>query len=206
MPASKDTKDLLDKMMKQSNLPESERRKLRAIANGGRPEPVRRAPREGVTMMHTLPYEDPLRGLAINPRCARGGDRRRATAQVARRHHGRHAGLRARHVQRWRPRHRPRPTKDGAPGSDDLRQERANAGHLGRRATRAARAEAKAAIGGREPARASERGDRGAKPVPRLDAQNGPGGGARAHDQGAGRRAHGGAGQAREDDARVSCV
>ena len=67
--------------MKTSNLPASEQRKLRAIANGARPEPVRRVAREGITMMHTLPYEDPLRGIAINPRIV-GGQQRKSLADI----------------------------------------------------------------------------------------------------------------------------
>ncbi|KAL1523593.1 hypothetical protein AB1Y20_018529 [Prymnesium parvum] len=79
--ASAKTQALLDKMMKQSNIPASEQRKLRAIANGANPPPVRRVAREGVTMMHTLPYEDPLRGVAINPRIV-GGQQRKSHADI----------------------------------------------------------------------------------------------------------------------------
>jgi len=67
---SSDTKDMLDKMMSASGLPLSEQRKLRnacaagpsaQLPPGRRPLPVGRKPK----------YEDPLRGVAINPSIAR---------------------------------------------------------------------------------------------------------------------------------------
>ncbi|KAL3894758.1 MAG: hypothetical protein SGPRY_013719 [Prymnesium sp.] len=82
MPAcSHATRELLDQMMKSSNLPASEQRKLRAIAGGANPQPVRRVAREGVTPAHELPYHDPLRGVAINPRIV-GGQQRKSHQDI----------------------------------------------------------------------------------------------------------------------------
>ena len=67
---SKQTTDMLDSMMKKSNLPLSEQRRLKGMATTGgtvaSAQPRRRAPPG--TAQPALAYEDPLRGIALNPR------------------------------------------------------------------------------------------------------------------------------------------
>jgi len=71
---------LLDRMMADAKLPVTEQRRLRALAAGdaSAAQPSRRVPRGSLPM---LPYEDPLRGRAINPRIV-GGQQRKSHADI----------------------------------------------------------------------------------------------------------------------------
>ena len=70
---SADTKKLLDDMMVEAGLPKAEQRRLRAATEG---KPVlRRRPPPNMTVAatsHLRPYDDPLAGVALNPRMTAG--------------------------------------------------------------------------------------------------------------------------------------
>jgi hypothetical protein len=72
---SSDTKSMLDSMMSQSGLPLAEQRRLRAAVNAGPSAQI--APRRGAQPAARRgpqpkgPYEDLLKGVAINPNLAR---------------------------------------------------------------------------------------------------------------------------------------
>jgi hypothetical protein len=70
---SKDTKKMLDDMMKTSGLPLSEQRKLRAAAAAGPSARMHPAARKPTTVQ---PYDDLLRGIPIRPNMGLPGTRR----------------------------------------------------------------------------------------------------------------------------------
>ena len=69
----------LDKMMADAKLAPAQQRKLRAVANGQRPELQRRA----VPPKSSGQWEDRYRGIALNPRIVRPGIKSRAEIAYA---------------------------------------------------------------------------------------------------------------------------
>ena len=88
---SKDTQELLDRMMKTSNLPLYEQRRLRAAAAAGPQAPMpppRRRPAATHTAQVQRPYEDLLKGVPINPAMNLPGSHRKTREQILHEHGG----------------------------------------------------------------------------------------------------------------------
>lgn len=86
---SKDTLATLDAMMKTSNLPLYEQRRLRAAAQAGPAAPMpppRRRPQQQAQQRG--PYEDLLKGVPINPRMQLPGAHRKSQQQIIRENGG----------------------------------------------------------------------------------------------------------------------
>lgn len=87
---SKDTKNMLDKMMKDVGLPQAEQRRLRQAVAAGPSAPIARR-RPGPASANAAPqhrYEDLLQGVPINPMMRLPGAHRKSQAAILREHGG----------------------------------------------------------------------------------------------------------------------